>query len=132
MLVAGCAESLRHLLIAVAGESTHVAGEVDRVRLGFGGELGDLPLRGTVADHQAAAPGLERLIQVGQALEQELGARPGGVAASQEPVVGAEDRDEMVGLIAGGFEGGVIVDAEVAPEPEDSRACHARISFTAA
>ena len=53
---------------------------------------GELALGRSAADHEAAAALGQRGVELGQAVEQELGARAGGVAAGEQPVVEAEDR----------------------------------------
>ena len=56
-----------------------------------------------------------------QALEHELRPRPGGVAAVQQPVVEAEDRHHAIVAVERRAQRGVVVEAQVAPEPDDRR-----------
>ncbi len=99
----------------------HVLGHVNRARADLPGEVGQLALGSPAADHEARPAPAELAVEVGEALEQELGARPGRVAPVQEPVVEAEDRDDAVGLVERRPQRRVVADAEVAPQPHDRR-----------
>ena len=62
-------------MIASSGEWTHVRCPEDVAHLELSRQLGKDVFRDPVADHQPAAAHTQRLVEVGQALEQELGAR---------------------------------------------------------
>jgi len=71
-----------------------------------------------LTDDEAAAAIAQRVVEVAQALEQELRPRPGGVAAAEQAIVEAEDRDHAVAL-HGGAQRDVVDDPQVAPVPEE-------------
>ncbi len=58
-------------------------------------------------------------VEVSQALEQELRARPGCVSAVQEPVIQTEHGHHLLVGVERGAQGRVLVDTQVAPEPDD-------------
>ena len=95
-----------------------VAAQVDLGGPGPGGQRGQFPLGRAVPDDQPGAALRELPVQVGQALQQERGARPGGVPPVQQAVVQAEHRHDL--LVAGQrrAERRVIVHAEVPAEPD--------------
>jgi hypothetical protein len=70
-----------------------------------------------VAHDQAAAPVAQAGVELAEALEQELGARSGGVPAAQQSIVEAEDRDHRAGGVQSGAEPRMIVQPQVAPKP---------------
>jgi hypothetical protein len=92
---------------------------VDRLSAGLPGHRQELLHRVTVPEDQPAAPLAQLRVQIGQRLEQELSPGARGVAAVQDPVVEAEHRYHDVGLPSGGLKRGVVMNAEVTPEPED-------------
>ena len=100
------------------GEGAGVGGEVDLAGVGLLRKLDQLPLRRPVADDQVP---LEALTQLGQALEHELGARARGVAAAEQTIVEAEDADHALAAIEGRSQRGMVVQAQVAREPENAR-----------
>ena len=133
MLVYGRAQGLGgrgHPAVPVARKGADVGAEMDRLGPDLGRQLRDLDLRSTTADDEMAAAGAQRAIEVLQALEQELCAWPGRVAAVEQAVVEAEHRHELLGAQARGLERRVVVDPQVAPQPQDAR--HASNSLTAA
>jgi hypothetical protein len=65
-----------HARAARPRERRHVAGEVKRSRPRPARELGQLALGRALAQQQPAAPLAQRAVELGQALEQELRARP--------------------------------------------------------
>jgi len=69
--------------------------------------------------HSPAAALAQRRVQVAQALQQELRAGTGRVAAAQQPVVEAEERDDAVVAVERRPQRGMVVDAQIAPEPDD-------------
>ena len=85
------------------------------------GERRQLLLGPPVTDDQPAAAPAQRGVEVGQALEQELRARARCMAAVEQPVVETEHRNEMVGAGAGRVERRVVVDPQVAAEPQNCR-----------
>src|ERR687895_258385 len=86
------------------------------VRLGLAGERGKLPLGRTAPDDEEAA---ETFVQVREALEHELRARAGGVAPGEEAIVEAEDGHDLLRTLQGGAQGGVVLEAKVAREPDE-------------
>ena len=55
---------------------------------------------------------------------QEPGAVAGGEAPFQQPRVEHEDADDAVALTMGGREAGMVVDAQVAAEPDEGGGGH--------
>ena len=117
----GVADRLCDATIPAAGKATDVAGVMDGARAGLSCQLGNLDLRATPANDEAGAARPQRPVEVGQTLEHELRARSRGVAAVEQSVVEAEDRDQVVGALASGLEGRVVVDAQVASQPQKRR-----------
>ena len=85
-------------------------------------------LAGELRDHPRRVPGpqdqraVEVDVQGGQAVEQEAAA--GIAGGAPEPVVDHEHRDDVTvraGRVTGGEQRGVVVQSEVAPEPEQRR-----------
>jgi hypothetical protein len=101
---------------ALAGERADVGAQIHVRGARLLREPRELAL-GRAAPHDQAP--VEGAVQVLQALEHELGARAGGVAAVQQAVVEAEERHDLAVLGERPPEGGVVVDAQVAPEPDD-------------
>jgi hypothetical protein len=116
---AGVGERRRDGAAAVAREGRHVGAEVQRGRSGLARERGQLALGRAVADDEAGVALAQRGVEIGEAVEQELRSRSGGVAAVDQPAVEDEDRHQPVGALARGVQGWMVVEAEVAPEPED-------------
>ena len=92
--------------------------EVHRGGVGLTGERRDLVLGRAAPDDQPAVAPAQRRVEVGEALEQELRTRARCMAAVEQAVVEAEHRHEMVGTGAGRVERRLVVDPQVAPEPE--------------
>ena len=86
-----------------------VGAEVDGGRACLVDERGQLTLWRSVPDDEPAATFGEARVELAQALEHELGPRPGGVTAVQQPVVEAEGRHEAIGAAAGCRERRVVV-----------------------
>ena len=72
-----------------------------------------------VPDHEAAAALAQRLAQLGEAAEQEPRARRATGSARRAARVEHEDGHDAVELAVAAVQGGVVVDAQVAPEPDD-------------
>ena len=89
-LGAGLAQRPGDALAPSARVRAHVLGHVDRARADLPGERRQLALGPAAADHEARPALAELAVEVGEALEQELGPRPGRVAPVQEAVVEAE------------------------------------------
>ncbi len=109
-------ERAPHALDPAPGERARVGAEVDLAGLGFPRESGQLALGRPTADHEQAA---EPLVQVAEALEHELRARPRGVPAPEEAIVEAEHRHDALGAVERGAERGMVVHAQVAREPDE-------------
>ncbi len=100
-------------------EGAHLVADVDLLGADLDRQRGQLTLRPAVADHQARAPLAERAIEVGQALEQELGSRPGAVAAAEQAVVEAEDADDRAMALERRPHRRVVADAKIAAKPDE-------------
>ena len=93
------------------------------------GDRGQLAFGWAVAhDEQATEP----LVEVREALEQELGARAGGVAAAQQPVVEAEHRHDVAPGVERRAQRGLVVHAQVAREPQQRGHATGRVPRPAA
>ena len=75
---------------------------------------GQLALGCSLADDQASPALLQRCVQLLQALEQELGARPGGVTPVEQALVEAERADQPVVGVQRGAQRGLVVHPQVA------------------
>ena len=115
------ANAERRALAALARERADVLGHVDRRRARLAGQRHELALGLAVADRQPAAALAQLAVEVGQALEQELGPRPGLVAAVEQPVVEAEDADDPLVLVERRAQRRVVAHPQVAPKPDDPR-----------
>ena len=104
--------------IAPGGEGTDVAGHKNAACLELTGKLRENLLGPPSAHDQTTAAAAQRLVEIRQALEQELGARARGVAAAKQARVKAEDGHHRLIVIQGRPKGGVVVEAEIAAEPE--------------
>jgi hypothetical protein len=98
-LDAGVVERATRPLAALPRKRAHVLGHVNRRRAHLSRHLGELALRPAAANHQPRAAVAQLAVEAGEALEQELSPRPGGVAAVEQPVVEAEDRHHTVVLV---------------------------------
>ncbi len=128
------AQRAARALAPAPGERADVGREVNRVGAGLVRDRDQLALGRAVADHEARTALAERRVQIAQALEQELGSRPGRVAAVQQPVVEAEHGDDPVVAVQRGAQRGVVAHAEVAAKPDQSgqaTASRRRMSSTA-
>jgi hypothetical protein len=106
-------------LVTAVPEGPDLGRVVDLRRAGLARELGQLALRSAPSDEQRTAPLPERLVQIGEALEQEACSDRRPVAAVQQSVVEAEYGRDFVVRRERLQEGRVVVDAEVASEPDD-------------
>lgn len=104
---------------ALARERRDVAREEHGLGAGFDGEVNELALGAAVADDERAAASAQGAVEVRQRLEQELSARTGGMTTVQEAVVEAEDRHHLVMVGERRTQGGVVVQAQVAPKPDE-------------
>jgi hypothetical protein len=98
-----------------------VAGGVHTARAGLGGDRGHHALGAAVAHDEAA---VQRAVQDGEAVEQVRGPVDAAEPAVHEPVVEHEQRHDLVVLGQGPRERRVVVQAQVAPEPDDGGAHH--------
>jgi len=104
---------------AAAGIGRDVAREMDLLGADLSGQLHQLALRRAVADHEPRASVAKGAIEVLEALEHELRARPGPVTPGKDAIVEAENgHDTLVG-VEGGAQGGVIVQAQIAAKPDE-------------
>jgi hypothetical protein len=115
---AGRTHGGEHALGAPAGERAGVGAEVELVRQRAACQARQLPLGRAVPEDERA---VEPRVEVRQAVEHELGARPGRVAAAQQPIVEAEHRHHPLAAVERGPQGGMVVHAQVAREPDEPR-----------
>lgn len=106
-------------VVPSAGEWTHVGREVDVLDLGLTSQGDQLSFRVAAPHDEATSAVAERAIEIPQAVEQELGARTGRVAATQQPLVEAEDGNEMLGPVRRRVKRRMIVEAQVAAQPQE-------------
>ena len=100
-------------------EGGYVRGEVELLGPDLLCERCELALRRPVANDEAAAAPAQRPVEVGQAFEQELRPRTGRVAAVEQAVIEAEDGHDVVVGIQRRPQRRVLVQSQVAPEPDD-------------
>jgi hypothetical protein len=96
---------------ALPGERRHVAREVDRVRADLVRQPRQLVLRPAALHEEPSTALAQRRVEVGEALEHELGPGPARVTAMEEPVVDAEHGDDAVVLRQCRAQGGVVMHA---------------------
>lgn len=118
-LGAGVAQRPRDPLPAPAPERAHVLSHVDRAGAGLERQRRQLALGRALADDEARAALAQLAVEVGEALEQELGPRAGGGAAAKETVVEAEHGDDLLVRVERRPQRRMVADAEVAPQPEN-------------
>src|SRR5581483_95181 len=123
-------EPQAHGVITPAGEWTHVCGPDDAAGLELPSQIRDDPLRPPMEHDEPAGASAQRLVEIGQALEQELRPRPGGVAAAEQLRVETEDGHDRPAFVLGRLKGWMVVEAEIAPEPEER--CHLGAAMLAA
>jgi len=99
-----------------------VAGPQHRLGPGLARELDERARRVAVAHAQRSATLAQRVVQRTQAAEHERRPRAAREAPVQQPVVEHEDGHDALVLVGRGHQRGVVVHAQVAPEPEDRRA----------
>ena len=97
----------------------HVGGEVQRARARLLRQRGQHRLRCAGAHDEVRAAVAQRGAQLAQAAEQEAPARAGLEAAVQQRLVEDEDGHDAVGRAGRGGQRRVVVDAQVAAEPDD-------------
>ncbi len=112
-------ELRREAPAARACERAHVLGHVHLGGVHLLDEARQLALGAAVPDHEGAAALAQGRVEVSEALEQELRARPGGVAAVEQAVVEAEERDDRFVGFERRPQRRVVVHAQVATEPDD-------------
>ena len=111
-------------------ERPDVLGPEHHVHLQLAREAGQLGL-GTPAAHlKRAAAAAQRVAQVGQRFEQELRARAGRVPPVHQPLVQTEHGNDVLGTCERLVQRRVIVEAQIAPQPE--KRGHPSSSATAA
>ena len=93
-------------------------------RAGLPRERGQHARRVAGAHDEVGAAIAQRLAQLAQAAEQEAAARAGLEAAVQQRVVEHEHGHDALGRARGGGQRRVVVDAQVAPEPDDGGRGH--------
>jgi hypothetical protein len=114
-----------HPPVARHRERRDVGGEVDRARADFARQRRQRLLRLPLA-HDEVGPALaQRRAQLGQTGVEEPRAVAGREAALEQPRVEHEDRDDAVAVPPGGGQARVVVDAQVATEPDESGGWHA-------
>jgi hypothetical protein len=113
----GVQHEIGHPRVASRRERTGVGSGVDSRGADLAGQPREFALGSPVPDDEAAAALAQRMIQIAQALEQELRPRPGRVAAAQETIVEAEHRDHAT-VLERRVQGGVIGDAQIPAVPE--------------
>ena len=94
-LDAGVRQRRRHAVAAPRERATSTVKWTDRAS-SLARQRRELPLRRAMPDEQPAAAVAKRGVQVPEAFDQELRARPGAVAAPEQAVVEAEHRDHPV------------------------------------
>ena len=97
---------------------------MDRLRARLAGQGRELALGRAAAHDQVAPPLAQRLPQLAQRLEQEPRPGVGREAPAEQPIVEHEGRDHPLGAAGRGRQGGVVVHAQVAAEPDDRGARH--------
>ena len=107
-------------------ERRHVGGEVERARAALARERRQLVLGPPCADDEVGAALAQRGAQLGEAAVQEPRAVGGREAACEQPRVEHEDRHDAVALAVRRGEAGVVVHAQVAPEPDEGGRAHSR------
>ncbi len=124
---AGVADELRPGLlergcdpaVAAAGVGGVVAIDVNLPGAALGGQRGQLLRRVAVAEVQRRPRGAQALTELAQRGQQVGVAVRGSVAATGQPVLEAEDGDDVVGGRRRG-ERGVVGEPQVASEPDDA------------
>jgi hypothetical protein len=109
-------------IAAAAGERADVRCEMNRRCADRCRESRQLALGRAAANHQARAEPSKALVEVAEALPQELRPGPRRVSPVQQAVVEAEDRDHPVAGVERSAEGRVVANAKVTTEPDDL--CH--------
>ena len=92
---------------------------MDLPRAGLARERDQLAHRVAGAHDEVGAALAQRGAQLAQAAEQEAPARAGLEAPAQERLVEHEHGHDALGVTGGAGQGRVVVDAQVAPEPDD-------------
>jgi hypothetical protein len=76
---------------------------------------------GRSAPHNEPAP--QPLVEIGEALEHEARTVPAGVAPVQQTIVEAEHRNDRPAALESRRQRGMVVDPQVARQPEECRHC---------
>ena len=97
-----------------------VGGEIDGARAVLTRQLRQLALGRAAGHHEVPAALTQRGAQLVQALVQERRSVLGRVAAAQQRVVEHEDGDDALTRVERRTQWRVIVDAQVAPEPDEA------------
>ena len=105
-------------------ERRDVGGEVGGGRANLRRQRGQLLFRPPRAHDEVGAALAQRRAQLGQAAVQEPGAIAGGEAPGQQALVEHEHRDDAIAFAVGGGQARVVVDAQVAAEPDEGGARH--------
>jgi hypothetical protein len=114
-------QCLAYGLVSTHREGADVFSPEHRLRAEIVDQLRHDFLRPTLPHHEPAPALSQRVVEVVKALEQKLGSGPGAVAAAKEPGVEAEQRDDPFVGGQRSAQGGVVIDAEIAPEPQHRR-----------
>ena len=117
-------EHLRDPAVARPGERGDVVREVHGLGAALARQRGQLLLRPALADDEVGAALAQRLAQLREAAVQEPRAVGGREAPAEQPRVEHEHRHDAVALAVRGGQRRVVVDAQVAPEPDEGRSTH--------
>ena len=117
-------EHLRDAAVARAGERGDVGAEVHGLGAALARQRGQLLLRQALADDEVGAALAQRLAQLGEATVQEPRAVGGRETPAQQPLVEHEHRHDAVALAVRGGQRRMVVHAQIAPEPDESRSTH--------
>ena len=107
--------------LAARRERGDVARAMDLPRTDRGRNLHDLVDPVAPAGHESAPEFAQRVVEIGEGLEQEAGPVRPVEPTAQNRVVEHEEGNDAVGTPKRGRERGLIVDAEVAREDDDGR-----------
>ncbi len=104
----------------LAAERADLAGEVHGLSVRLLRDGDELPLGLAVTDDEPRATITKRLVELGEALKQELGAGARLVAPVQQPVVEAKDRNDPLVAVERRAQRGMVADPQVATKPDDA------------
>lgn len=114
-------ERLPDSSFAPARERTDVGARVDRVRPEFLGEPAEFVAGVALADDESTAALLQRVVEIPEAFEHELGPRPRAVTTVKQTGVETEDGNHRLGGVERRGQGWVVGEPQVAAEPDDRR-----------